>query len=133
MRDENTNGRGHDALHTWFELSYAKYLTVPRSALQSMPDKWQGRMAALLSELDERIDWRPEDGCYYVTLNRVEEDEETHCWNVMGRELVDPLRSYERGGRRLPLKPKRPFWKDAKDWAGLFLTNPRLAWAMWRA
>lgn len=41
----------HEAIHTHFGLSYANYLVVPRSLLQSMPDEWQTRFTALLDQL----------------------------------------------------------------------------------
>ena len=53
-------------VHAWFELSYAQYLTVPRTALQSMPIEWQERFVACLEELDKGLDWRPDGGdCYW--------------------------------------------------------------------
>lgn len=55
-------------IHGWFELSYAQYLTVPRSVLQSMPIEWQERFVKCLEELDETFDWRPEEGRYWVRL-----------------------------------------------------------------
>lgn len=56
-------------IHAWFELSYAQYLTVPRSVLQAMPDEWKGRFARCLRELDRTIEWRPEEGTrYYCKL-----------------------------------------------------------------
>lgn len=82
-----------EAIHTWFELSYAQYLTIPRTALQTMPDEWQNRFVKCLEELDEKIDWRPHNGeCYYCFLRGRD-----------GRFKVDPLGDYERGRRRLPL------------------------------
>lgn len=59
---------GHEALELWFELSYAQFFTVPRLVLNAMPDEWQGRLAALMEELDDAIDWRPKEGRYYVRL-----------------------------------------------------------------
>jgi hypothetical protein len=50
----------------WFELSYAQFLTVPRLALESMPMGWQQKMAALLHELDDTLDWRPKNGRWWV-------------------------------------------------------------------
>ena len=82
-----------DAIHHWFELSYAQYLTIPRSALQSMPDEWQSEFVALLEELDETIDWRPKEGRYWVQLK-----------DRKGRYVADPLMDYERGRRRLEQK-----------------------------
>jgi hypothetical protein len=39
------------AIHQMFGLSYARYLVVPRSVLQSMPAHWQGKMVVLLEEM----------------------------------------------------------------------------------
>lgn len=47
----------------WFELSYAQYLAIPRSILQTMPIEWQKKFVELMDELDELIDWR-RDGCW---------------------------------------------------------------------
>lgn len=44
---------GHNALWLWFELSYAGFLTIPRVLMHAMPDDWQGKMAALLTEDSE--------------------------------------------------------------------------------
>lgn len=81
----------HDPIHNWFELTYAQYLTIPRSVLQSMPQAWQASFVNLLEELDETIDWRPESGCYWVTLR-----------DAKGRFVRDPLMNYDRGRRQLP-------------------------------
>jgi hypothetical protein len=43
-------------IHTWFSLSYANYLVVPRALLQSMPVEWQERMVTLLQELKREAD-----------------------------------------------------------------------------
>jgi len=40
-------------VHGLFGLSYAQYLTIPRSVLQSMPVKWQEQFVQCLNELDE--------------------------------------------------------------------------------
>jgi len=82
-------------IHNWFELTYAQYLTIPRSVLQSMPDEWQNKFTALLDELDETIDWRPQDGCYWV-----------HLRNSNGKFIADPLKDYERGRRFVEHKDK---------------------------
>jgi len=55
-------------IHRWFELSYAQYLTIPRSVLQAMPHEWKKLFEALLIELDETIDWRPKEGRYWCRL-----------------------------------------------------------------
>lgn len=49
-----------EAIHLWFSLTYANYLIVPRSVLQSMPDEWQARFVGLLREMEEafgHLDW----------------------------------------------------------------------------
>ena len=86
-------------VHDWFELSYAQYLTVPRSALQSMPEPWQERLVALLDELDDSVDWRPEAGSYWVTLR-----------DGAGRFVSierDPLMDYDRGRRVVGHRPSK--------------------------
>ena len=70
-------------IHDWFELTYAQYLTVPRSIMEAMPVEWQAQMAALLDELDDTFDWRPHNGCYWVELR-----------NGHGRFQADPLKEY---------------------------------------
>ena len=94
-KKEYTTSTGSNKLHSWWSLSYAQYLTIPRTVLQSMPDEWQGKMAELLEELDERIDWRPKEGRYYCYLR-----------NDKGQFVKDQYANYERGRRRLKLLPK---------------------------
>jgi hypothetical protein len=55
-------------INNWFELSYAQFLTVPRLVMQSMPQEWKEKMAALLNEMDDTFDWRPTDGTYWVKV-----------------------------------------------------------------
>ena len=83
----------NEPIHEWFELTYAQYLTIPRSVLQSMPIDWQKKLRDLLNELDATIDWRPLEGRYWVTLK-----------DGRGRYAHDPLMDYERGRRRIPCK-----------------------------
>lgn len=94
-----------EPVHDWFELSYAQYLTVPRSVLQSMPTEWQARFAQCLNELDELIDWRPPSGRYWVELR-----------DGNGRFASDPLMDYERGRRRIPLREPYLSFFDALTW-----------------
>ena len=97
---EQTILLGDEPIHCWFELSYAEYLTIPRSVLQSMPVEWQGRFVRCLEELDETIDWRPSEGCYWVRLK-----------DSRGRFVHDLLMDYERGRRKIPhctLTPAAP-------------------------
>ena len=83
-------------IHDWFELSYAQYLTVPRSVLQSMPEDWQAKFVALLDEMDDKMDWRPKRGHYWVSLR-----------GNGGRFVSiqnDPLIDYDRGRRLVPAR-----------------------------
>jgi len=75
-------------VHGWFELSYAQYLTIPRSVLETMPMRWQVAFVELLKELDQTIEWRPSEGRqYFVTLEEV--------FDHKNNELVfDELREY---------------------------------------
>jgi hypothetical protein len=50
--DVGDSRSGHDELWTWFGLSYAGWLTMPRVMMHSMPDDWQARMAQLGREWD---------------------------------------------------------------------------------
>jgi hypothetical protein len=43
-------------VHEYFELSYANYLVVHRTLMQSMPPEWQERIVACLRELDAAFD-----------------------------------------------------------------------------
>jgi hypothetical protein len=44
-----------DAIHGWFNLTYANYLVIPRSILQSMPGDWQTSFVALLRQYEEAV------------------------------------------------------------------------------
>jgi hypothetical protein len=41
------------AIHAFFGLTYADYLVVPRTVLQSMPLNWQEHFVALLRQVEE--------------------------------------------------------------------------------
>lgn len=84
-----------DDIHTWFGLTYANYLTLPRSVLQSMPAEWQQKFVAMLCELQEKyghLDW-PD---YQVSA--VDRD--------TGRYRRDPIPHYNRGRTFVP--PRDP-------------------------
>jgi hypothetical protein len=93
MKEKNKTIEQSEPIHEWFELSYAQYLTIPRSVLQSMPLEWQKTFVDCLIELDETMDWRPKEGRYWVKLK-----------DGKGRYITDPLMDYERGRRRIPQK-----------------------------
>ena len=54
-------------IHTYFSLSYANYLVLPRTLLQSMPDEWQAKFVALLRACDEAFEHVPQAEVYDVT------------------------------------------------------------------
>lgn len=98
-------------IHEWFGLTYAQYLTVPRSVLQSMPQEWQEKLVSLLNELDDTIDWYPQQGQYRVQLYslRCPTDEEIEDGlgeydQVWDKPIADPLEDYQRGRRKIPHK-----------------------------
>lgn len=53
---------GREALRTWFGLSYASWLTIPRVVMEQMSDEWQGKMAALLKEYANEAKHQPDVG-----------------------------------------------------------------------
>jgi hypothetical protein len=78
-----------EAIHTWFSLTYANYLCLPRSVLQSMPDEWQKNFVELLEEMDESygdLDWPR----YRVIA--IGND---------GRFIKDPIPHYNRGRTKI--------------------------------
>ena len=56
-----------EAIGLHFNLTYANYLVLPRTLLQSMPDEWQARFVALLDELHDAFQHVPQAECYEVT------------------------------------------------------------------
>lgn len=93
-------------VHAYFGLSYAQYLVVPRSVLQSMPMDWQYKFIKLMEEMDD-TNWRemlPKDAMYKVELRDYgyEHDEESECDEFTWKEQVrDPLGNYDRGRRNI--------------------------------
>jgi len=85
-------------IHEFFELSYANYLVLPRSILQSMPNDWQIKFVKMLEELDRTFEWRRE-GCWVAFKNS------------KGRYMEDCFNDYQRG--RLQYSPKEV--KKLKD------------------
>ncbi|MFQ3543545.1 hypothetical protein Q7A53_05620 [Halobacillus rhizosphaerae] len=96
-------------IHQFFGLSYAQYLVIPRSVLQSMHLYWQDNFVKLLDQLYE-TGWTkglPEKTMYKVEVreygyehleNEDSEIEETFVWKD---EITDPLADYRRGNRNV--------------------------------
>ncbi len=89
-KDEVKNDNGDkDYIHQWFGLSYANYLTLPRSILQSMPEEWQKRFVECLYELDS------------VCINSgIETPNYTVSARKGGRFVKDKYRFYWKNGVR---------------------------------
>lgn len=79
-----------EPIHLWFGLTYANYMALPRSVLQSMPREWQQAFCDLLEDLDDAfgyLDWPK----YRVS-----------AVNNQGRFIRDPIPHYDRGRTRVP-------------------------------
>ncbi|WP_371484831.1 hypothetical protein [Kitasatospora sp. NBC_00315] len=100
-------------VHTWFGLTYANYLVVPRTLMQSMPVGWQQRAVACLTELDAAFAHVARAEAYDVIPATVREageltDPELRAAGVSverhdedGGELDEP-RLRDRDGEELP-------------------------------
>lgn len=79
-------------IHEWFELTYASYLVLPRSVLQSLPPAIPKQLVDALNAIEEHLSpaCLPPEGTYSVNLR----DEN-------GRFMRDPLCQYERGRRKV--------------------------------
>ena len=83
-----------EPIHHWFGLTYATYLVIPRSVLQSAPVEWQRKLVAVLEEADEFIKIKiPLDGEYNVLVR-----------DSKGKFKSDFYKEYERGRRIINLK-----------------------------
>lgn len=94
--DDSMNAPEHEAIHEWFGLTYANYLCIPRSVLQSMPDEWQERFVGCLREMDEAfrdLEW---PASYRVSA--IDES---------GRFVRDPIPHYNRGRTRVAITPTK--------------------------
>ncbi|TGZ14705.1 hypothetical protein DV517_61880 [Streptomyces sp. S816] len=59
-----------EAIHGHFGLSYANYLVLPRTLLQSMDDAWQTQFVALLNEMADAFQRVPQAEGYEVTTGQ---------------------------------------------------------------
>ncbi len=79
-------------VHAYFGLTYANYLVLHRTILQSMPDEWQRRFVEVMDELDDAV-WRSGIDVadrYQVTVR-----------DEAGRFRADPVPHYNRGRTHL--------------------------------
>lgn len=80
-----------DPIHSWFGLTYASYLVLPRSILQSLPLELQNRLVKILDEVQE---YWPDDAINSYSVN---------VRDKKGRFIKDPYAQY----RHVNLKLKR--------------------------
>jgi len=93
MFDNDAAERLDGPIHLWFNLTYANYLTLPRSLMQSMSVEWQEKMVALLEEMREAYpdqEWPPSYRVSAIDYN--------------GRFIRDPVPHYNRGRTFVPPK-----------------------------
>lgn len=83
-----------EPVHLWFNLTYANYLVLQRSILQSMPEGWQTRFVQCLEELDEATSDLDLPSMFAVQVR----DED-------GRFTSDPVPHYNRGRTKVDLRP----------------------------
>ncbi len=90
MAEPSPYSAHHDPVHSWFGLTYANYLVLNRSLMQSMPDEWQHRMVQCLWEMFEAFDGLPFPSGYRVS-----------AVDVHGRFTKDLIPHYNRGRTRV--------------------------------
>lgn len=86
---------GDEDVHAFFGLSYANYLVVPRTVLQSQPREWQARFVQVMKELER---WCRENDIEYGPYSVVYNGEK-------GRFGPDPIPPYDRGRARVGSQP----------------------------
>ena len=78
-------------VHTYFGLTYANYLVLHRTLLQSMPEEWQFRFVGMVEELERTFDHIDQAQGYRV-----------HAVDpITGKFVRDPVPHYNRGRTRL--------------------------------
>lgn len=95
-----------EAIHEHFGLSYANYLVLPRTLLQSMPDEWQERFVTCLDELSGAFSYVKQAETYEVTPGREVEVESLTAAEQRQLGIIidhdgDDLAYYNRDGNQL--------------------------------
>lgn len=83
-----------DPVHLWFELTYASYLVLHRSAMCAMPIEWQEKMVALLDEMEDTID-----------ADKMPQNFTINVRDERGKFIKDPYSDYRRGPK-VPMRNK---------------------------
>ena len=81
-----------DYIHNWFGLTYANYLVLPRSILQSMDAEWQKKLVILLDEMEDKM----REECLQDMP-----DYSVNAINSNGKYIKDPYRYYWRNNNRI--------------------------------
>lgn len=96
-----TRGQGHEKLSTYFGLSYASWLTVPRVLMEQMPDEWQGKMADLMNEYHETFPNQPDLGSRVLVTDLNNKLVKTPKWLLNYRrpdfDAINELRKFRNG------------------------------------
>ncbi|RZE68138.1 hypothetical protein [Streptomyces albidoflavus] len=101
-----------DSIDHHFGLSYANYLVLPRTLLQSMSAEWQQQFVALLHQYDEAFAHVPQAEAYEVTaaVERKVRDLDEYEARLLGI-TVDPCPGKEPPEGMSP--EERAEWRDA--------------------
>lgn len=97
-RELMARANGEDPVHEYFALSYCGFVVLHRSIMQSMPVEWQREMVRLLRQADEAASDLPGMPDRFSLMAR----------DQKGRIVRDPYLDYERGRRRVELRPITP-------------------------
>ena len=81
-----------DYIHNWFGLTYANYLVLPRSILQSMDAEWQKKLVNLLDEMEDKM---REEGLQDMPDYSVDAKDSNENY------IKDPYRYYWRNNQRI--------------------------------
>ena len=86
-----------EPIHGWFGLTYANYLVMNRTLLQSMPVEWQRKLVGILKELDETFEGTETAPSFNVSPV-----------DLHGKYIRDPVPNYNRG--RAKVTPTHAAW-----------------------
>ena len=93
MSDANEQCRSGTDIHTRFSLTYANYLVLPRSLLQSLPEEMQYRLTEVLDEI----------GNLALANDVPFPDYRVQTVDDRGRYMRDPVPHYNRGRTKIDL------------------------------
>jgi hypothetical protein len=86
-----------EPIHAFFSLTYANYLVLHRSFLQSMPLEWQQQFVPLLEQLEQAAQgWAEREGVELPSF-------QVTAKAIGGRYIKDPVPHYNRGRTHLAL------------------------------